>query len=133
MREICLSGSMSANRKQNRAKPDCGGEAKAQPKEATGRLKPLRLFSTLLRGLEMECSHFLLAYPAIASIQHRYITAHSRRENSFWAVSWEVHRGRGLALVLHLRRDRASLTFQRMRVHPLLFYSYISYYDITWS
>jgi hypothetical protein len=39
---------LSGNRKQNQAKPDCGGEAKAQPKEATGRLKPLRLFSTLL-------------------------------------------------------------------------------------
>jgi hypothetical protein len=47
MREICLSGSMSGNRKQSYAKPDCGGEAKAQP-TATGRLKPLRLFSTLL-------------------------------------------------------------------------------------
>ena len=47
MREICLSGSMSGNRNQNQAKPDCGGEAKAQP-IATGRLKPLRLFSTLL-------------------------------------------------------------------------------------
>jgi hypothetical protein len=77
MREICLSGSMSGNRKQNRAKPDCDG-SRAQPKEATGRLKPLRLFSTLLRGLEMECSHFLLAYPAIASIQLRYITANRR-------------------------------------------------------
>jgi hypothetical protein len=29
MREICLSGSMSGNRKQSQAKPDCGGEAKA--------------------------------------------------------------------------------------------------------
>jgi len=29
MREICLSGSMSGNRKQNQAKPDCGGAAKA--------------------------------------------------------------------------------------------------------
>ena len=29
MREICLSGSMSGNRKQDQAKPDCGGEAKA--------------------------------------------------------------------------------------------------------
>ena len=31
MREICLSGSMSGNRKQNQAKPDCGGAAKAKP------------------------------------------------------------------------------------------------------
>jgi len=30
MREICLSGSTSGNRKQSQAKPDCGGEAKAQ-------------------------------------------------------------------------------------------------------
>src|SRR5450755_439971 len=29
MREICLSGSMSGNRKQHQAKPDCGGAAKA--------------------------------------------------------------------------------------------------------
>jgi hypothetical protein len=45
MREIRLSGSMSGNRKQSQVKPDCGGAAKAQPL-ATGRLKPLRLFST---------------------------------------------------------------------------------------
>ena len=31
MREICLSGSTSGNRKQNQAKPDCGGAAKAKP------------------------------------------------------------------------------------------------------
>ena len=31
MREICQSGSMSGNRKQNQAKPDCGGAAKAKP------------------------------------------------------------------------------------------------------
>jgi hypothetical protein len=30
MREICLSGSMSGNRKQGQAKPDCGGAAKAK-------------------------------------------------------------------------------------------------------
>ena len=30
MREICQSGSMSGNRKQNQAKPDCGDAAKAQ-------------------------------------------------------------------------------------------------------
>ena len=30
MREICLSGSMSGNRKQNQAKPDCGDLAKAK-------------------------------------------------------------------------------------------------------
>jgi hypothetical protein len=30
MREIRLSGSMSGNRKQNQAKPDCGDEAKAE-------------------------------------------------------------------------------------------------------
>jgi hypothetical protein len=30
MREICQSGSMSGNRKQNYAKPDCGDEAKAE-------------------------------------------------------------------------------------------------------
>jgi len=36
---------MSGNRKQSQVKPDCGGAAKAQPL-ATGRLKPLRLFST---------------------------------------------------------------------------------------
>ncbi len=30
MREICQSGSMSGNRKQNQAKPDCGDEAKAK-------------------------------------------------------------------------------------------------------
>ncbi len=30
MREICLSGSMSGNRKQNQANPDCGDAAKAQ-------------------------------------------------------------------------------------------------------
>ena len=47
MREIRLSGSMSGNRKQSQAKPDCGADAKASLK-ATGRLKPLRLFSTLL-------------------------------------------------------------------------------------
>ncbi len=45
MREKRLSGSMSGNRKQSHAKPDCGGAAKAQP-WATGRLQPLRLFST---------------------------------------------------------------------------------------
>src|ERR1019366_5607955 len=32
MREICQSGSMSGNRNQSQAQPDCGGEAKAQPK-----------------------------------------------------------------------------------------------------
>ena len=47
MREICLSGSMSGNRKQNQAKPDLGDDAKTSS-TATGRLKPLRLFSTLL-------------------------------------------------------------------------------------
>jgi hypothetical protein len=30
MREICQSGSMSGNRKQNHAKPDCGDAAKAK-------------------------------------------------------------------------------------------------------
>jgi hypothetical protein len=30
MREICQSGSMSGNRNQNQAKPDCGEEAKAE-------------------------------------------------------------------------------------------------------
>jgi hypothetical protein len=29
MREICQSGSMSGNRKQGQAKPDCGDQAKA--------------------------------------------------------------------------------------------------------
>ena len=29
MREICQSGSMSGDRKQDQAKPDCGGAAKA--------------------------------------------------------------------------------------------------------
>ena len=33
MREICQSGSMSGNRKQNQAKPDCGDAAKAQSKK----------------------------------------------------------------------------------------------------
>ena len=47
MREICLSGSMSGNRKQSYAQPDCGGSCESTP-TATGRLKPLRLFSTLL-------------------------------------------------------------------------------------
>jgi hypothetical protein len=30
MPEICLSGSMSGNRKQDQGKPDCGGKAKAK-------------------------------------------------------------------------------------------------------
>ena len=30
MRENCQSGSMSGDRKQNQAKPDCGDEAKAE-------------------------------------------------------------------------------------------------------
>src|SRR6516225_8025586 len=47
MREICMSGSLSGNRKQSQAKPDRGDGAKAQS-IVTGRLKPLRLFSTLL-------------------------------------------------------------------------------------
>src|ERR1039458_8065959 len=47
MREICQSGSMSGNRKQSYAQPDCGGPCESTP-TATGRLKPLRLFSTLL-------------------------------------------------------------------------------------
>jgi len=47
MRENRLSGSMSGNRKQRQAKPDCGGDAKAQPHICTGRLPLLRLFSTL--------------------------------------------------------------------------------------
>jgi hypothetical protein len=51
MREIRLSGSMSGNRKQSQAKPDWGDDAKASS-QATGRLKPLRLFSTLLKTLE---------------------------------------------------------------------------------
>jgi hypothetical protein len=45
MREIRTSGAMSGNRKQSHVKPDCGGAAKAEPR-ATGRLQPLRLFST---------------------------------------------------------------------------------------
>jgi len=48
MRETRLSGSMSGNRKQSHAKPDCGGQAKAS-QDATGRLQSLRLFSTLPR------------------------------------------------------------------------------------
>jgi hypothetical protein len=47
MREICLSGSMSGNRKQNQAKPDCWDLAKAKS-NITERLPLLRLFSTLL-------------------------------------------------------------------------------------
>jgi len=47
MREIRLSGSMSGNRKQSYAKPDWGGPCESSP-TATGRLKQLRLFSTLL-------------------------------------------------------------------------------------
>jgi hypothetical protein len=46
MREIRTSGAMSGKRKQSHVKPDCGGAAKAWPM-ATGRLKSLRLFSTL--------------------------------------------------------------------------------------
>ena len=30
MRETCQSGSMSGNRNQNQAKPDCGDEVKAE-------------------------------------------------------------------------------------------------------
>jgi len=47
MREICQSGSMSGNRNQGQAKPDCGDAVKA-PSNTTGRLQLLRLFSTLL-------------------------------------------------------------------------------------
>ena len=47
MREICLSGSMSGNRKQSSSNRLEAGHAKAPP-TATGRLMPLRLFSTLL-------------------------------------------------------------------------------------
>src|SRR5262249_54757829 len=47
MRENCQSGSMSGNRKQSQAKPDCGDTTKVQS-TTTGRLPPLRLFSTLL-------------------------------------------------------------------------------------
>ena len=47
MREIRQSGSMSGNRKQSQVKPDCGDTTKVWS-TATGRLKPLRLFSTLL-------------------------------------------------------------------------------------
>jgi hypothetical protein len=39
---------MSGNRKQDQVKPDCGDDAKASS-TTTGRLKPLRLFSTLLK------------------------------------------------------------------------------------
>jgi hypothetical protein len=46
MREICQSGSMSGNRNQGQAKPDCGDAVKA-PSNTTGRLQLLRLFSTL--------------------------------------------------------------------------------------
>ena len=46
MREQRLSGSMRGNRKQSYVKPDCGGAAKGAS-IATGRLPPLRLFSTL--------------------------------------------------------------------------------------
>ena len=48
MREKRLSGSMSGKRNQSHVKPDCGDIAKA-PSTATGRLQPLRLFSTLLK------------------------------------------------------------------------------------
>ena len=47
MRETRLYGSTSGNRKQSHAKPDRGDDAKASS-AATGRLKPLRLFSNLL-------------------------------------------------------------------------------------
>ncbi len=48
MREICLSGSMSGNSK--RAKPNRTEAAMRKlPSTATGRLKPRRLFSTLLQ------------------------------------------------------------------------------------
>ena len=47
MREICQSGSMSGNRKQSYANPDCGDDAEASS-TATGRLTLLRRFSTLL-------------------------------------------------------------------------------------
>jgi hypothetical protein len=49
MREIRTSGAMSGNRKQSQVKPDCGGDAKAEP-TATGRLQPLCLFSTPVRA-----------------------------------------------------------------------------------
>ena len=47
MREICLSCSMSGNRKQNQAKPDCGDAAKAPSNNHREDLQSLRLFSTL--------------------------------------------------------------------------------------
>src|SRR6202795_3823251 len=47
MREICLSGSRSGNRKQSEPNRDWGGSCESTP-TATGRLKPLRLFSSLL-------------------------------------------------------------------------------------
>ena len=49
-----MSGSMSGNRKQSQAKPDCGGSCESTP-TATGRLKPLRLFSTLL-AITLKCT-----------------------------------------------------------------------------
>jgi hypothetical protein len=48
MREKRLSGSMSGKRNQSHVKPDRGDSAKA-PSTATGRLPPLRLFSTPLK------------------------------------------------------------------------------------
>jgi hypothetical protein len=47
-REICLSGSMSGNRKQGHRQTGLR-RARRKPRPiATGRLKPMRLFSTLL-------------------------------------------------------------------------------------
>src|SRR5262249_50108022 len=36
MREICLSGAMSGNRKQSQVKPDCGGAGESQAKHPPG-------------------------------------------------------------------------------------------------
>jgi hypothetical protein len=36
MREICLSGSMSGNRKQGQVKPDCGGRSESPTQQPPG-------------------------------------------------------------------------------------------------
>src|ERR1017187_10297680 len=102
MREICQSGSMSGNRKQSYAQPDCGGPCESTP-TATGRLKPLRLFSTLLpialidRGVMLNLLAYLERIGYSGSTEPSAETLRALQRAHMLAVPFEnldIHLGR---------------------------------------
>ena len=104
MREICLSGSMSGNRKQGQVKPDCGGRSESPTQQPPGDYSYCacsRLYSPLhQQPFRPDSPTHRSGYPLFAMGLRPLGPESPSRQQSLGDGPWRLTRHRGFTLGL---------------------------------